>query len=132
MVAELKFLWLSGIGLEMLRIELTRVTVKVGKSKAVDEWLGFLRDHLGEVLLTLDAEKMYVESIFRENIGGSEYMYWYSIQGENGRSVETSEDLVDRRHLEYWDECIEPGTEVDIPLAIAMIQAKVEGSFERV
>ena len=29
---------------------------------------------------------MYVETIFREELEGYEYLYWYSVQGENGIS----------------------------------------------
>ena len=69
----------------MLNIELTRFKVKKGKSKVVDEWLSFLNDNMNETLLTLEAEKMYVETIFREVLNGDEYLYWYSVQGVGGQ-----------------------------------------------
>ncbi len=47
----------------MLKVELYRFKVKEGKSKIVVEWLQFLNDHMEDTLLTLENEKMYVESI---------------------------------------------------------------------
>lgn len=85
----------------MLNIELTRFKVKKGKSKVVDEWLSFLNDNMNETLLTLEAEKMYVETIFREVLNGDEYLYWYSVQGIGGQEVEDSESFIDKKHLEY-------------------------------
>lgn len=29
-----------------------------------------------------------VETIFRETLDGKEYLYWYSVQGEDGQDVE--------------------------------------------
>jgi len=58
-------------------IELTRVKVKNGKSAVVDEWMALLNREMDKVLLTLEDEKMYVETIFREFAGSSEFLYWY-------------------------------------------------------
>lgn len=49
-------------------VELTRFRVKPGMSHKVDEWLKFLNDNMEGVLLTLEREKMYVETIFREEL----------------------------------------------------------------
>lgn len=47
----------------------------------VNEWLAFLNEHLDDVLVTLEGEKMFVETIFREVLNGDEFLYWYSVQG---------------------------------------------------
>ena len=52
-----------------MNIGLSRFRVKEGKSSVVDEWMNFLNENMEEVLLTLDGEKMYVETIFRERFG---------------------------------------------------------------
>ncbi len=90
-----------------MNIELTRFRVKKGKSEKVNEWMKFLNDNMKDVLLTLEGEKMYVETILREELDGNEYLYWYSIQGEGGIEVEESNHYIDKKHLEYWDECID-------------------------
>lgn len=67
-----------------LNVELSRFRVKEGKTVQVDEWMAFLNEHMEDTLLTLEGEKMYVETIFREVLDGREYLYWYSVQAEGG------------------------------------------------
>ncbi len=58
----------------MLKVELSRFRVKKGKTAKVDEWLKFLNDNMADTLLTLENEKMYVESIHREVIASEVVM----------------------------------------------------------
>lgn len=62
-----------------MNVELTRYRVIDGKSAVVDEWLTFLNENMEDVLVTLEGEKMYVETIFREVLDGHEYLYWYAV-----------------------------------------------------
>ena len=111
----------------MINIELTRFRVIKGKSEKVDEWMKFLNDNMKDVLLTLEGEKMYVETIFREILDGEEYLYWYSIQGEGGIEVENSESWIDTRHLEYWEECIDKDFKSkDLDVQVVMIPEKIQ------
>ena len=113
-----------------MNVELTRFKVKRGKSKQVDEWMNFLNEHMDEVLLTLVDEKMYVETIFRETINDDEYLYWYSVQGKGGLEVEESEHWIDRKHLEYWDECIDSTFQaVDLETEVVMIHPTIKKSM---
>ncbi len=49
-----------------MRVELTKYRVKEGKSKLVDEWIEYMHNHMDDVLMNLEGEKMFVETIFRE------------------------------------------------------------------
>jgi len=110
-----------------MNVELTRFRVKPGKSEKVNEWLAFLNEHLEDVLVTLEGEKMYVETIFRETLNGEEYLYWYSVQGDGGQDVETSSHWIDKKHLEYWDECIDENFDsVDLSTEVVMIPNAVK------
>lgn len=109
-----------------MNIELTRFRVKKGKSEKVNEWMKFLNDNMKDVLLTLEGEKMYVETILREELDGNEYLYWYSIQGEGGIEVEESNHYIDKKHLEYWDECIDKEFRPkDLKVEVVMIPDRV-------
>ena len=79
-------------------MELSRFRVRKGKSEVVDKWMNFLNENMEEVLLTLDGERMYVETIFREKCDDEEYLYWYSVQGENGIRVEESDSWIDKNY----------------------------------
>jgi hypothetical protein len=86
----------------------------------------FLNEHMEDVLLTLKDEKMYVETIFREQDGEKEYLYWFSVQGEGGTNVEQSQHEVDKKHLEYWYECIDEETpHVNLETKVVMIPKEV-------
>src|SRR5690625_4553348 len=95
-------------GAAHMRVELTRFRVRPGKSEAVDDWMAFLNANLPAVLETLDGEKMYVETIFREHLNGDEYLHWFSVQGEGGIMSNQAEHWLDKKHLEFWRECIDP------------------------
>lgn len=114
----------------MLKIECTRFRVLEGKSPIVDEWMQFLNTNMEDVLLTLDGEKMYVETIFREILDGYEYLYWYSIQGEGGIDVNDSDSWIDKKHLEYWDACIDKSyIPVDLKPEVVMIPHRIKATM---
>lgn len=73
-----------------MHTELTRYKVKKGKEDKAREWMRFLNENIGETLLTLKNERMYVENIFSEVIDGQMYLYWFSYQGDEGQAVERS------------------------------------------
>lgn len=85
-----------------------------------------LNENMRNVLLTLNDEKMYVETIFREELDGNEYLYWYSVQGEGGVDVKESNHEIDKLHLQYWEECIDKEFRpVDLKTEVVMIQEAV-------
>jgi hypothetical protein len=90
-----------------MNVELNRYRVRPGKSAQVDEWMRVLNDRKAECLATLDRERMFVEVIFRERAGGDDFLYWFTLQGEDGSPVETSPHDIDRTHLDFWAECID-------------------------
>ena len=65
---------------------------KEGKTAKVDEWMAFLNNHMKDTLLTLENEKMYVETIFREILDGCEYLYWYSFLEDKYYALNTAVD----------------------------------------
>jgi len=100
-------------------------------SSAIIKWFSFLNENKKEVLVTLEGEKMFVETIFRETLNGEEYIYWYSVQGEDGQEVEQSEHWIDKKHIEFWNECIdETFKPVDLKTEVVMIPQKVKDSMK--
>ncbi|USK74325.1 DUF6176 family protein [Peribacillus frigoritolerans] len=114
-----------------MNVELTRFRVKEGKSERVDEWLKFLNENMNDVLITLEAEKMYVETIFRERLNSDEFLYWYSVQGSGGQEVQESDHWIDKKHLEYWKECIdETFRPVDLKTEVVMIPENIRQNMK--
>lgn len=115
----------------MLQINLKRFRVIKGQEKLVDEWLSFLNDNMDDTILTLQDENMYVETIHREKIGDYEYLYWFLIQGDGGKSVYESESYIDKKHLEYWNLCIDKTyTNHDIPTKVIMIPNEIRQAMK--
>jgi len=90
-----------------VKIELSRIRIKDGKSARVDEWFATLNARKSECIETLEREKAYIEAIFREKIGGAEFLYWFIVQGENGESLETSPFPIDAIHRAFAEECLD-------------------------
>jgi hypothetical protein len=97
----------SAIGENDMKVELSRFRVKDGKSPRVDVWLKILNENINECIQTLDREQMKLEMIFREIINGNEFLSWVSIQGEGGEPAETSPFEIDRKHREFFEECLD-------------------------
>ncbi len=115
----------------MMHVELTRFKVKAGKSSFVDEWMAFLNANMRDVLLTLEDERMYIETIFRETIDGQEFLYWYSVQGDGGQDVEASAHWVDKVHLKYWKECIDPTYQpVNLATEVVMLSEGISNTIK--
>ena len=90
-----------------MKTELEGFRVKSDQHAKAHEWLNFLTVNKAAFLETLPAERMMVESVFSVNIGDDLYFCWYSIQGDNTRPVEDSENDLDRKHVAYWEACID-------------------------
>lgn len=115
-----------------MKIELTRVKIKKGKSDRVTEWLKFINDTIDKHIPILDEEKMYVECIFREFDGEDEYLYWFDIRDEGGRHISESPHEVDKIHMAFWHECLEDDgkrntpTRMDLNPEVVMIPERIK------
>ena len=81
-----------------MQVELSRFRVKPDCADIVEEWIAFLNDN----------------------------MYWYTAQGEGGDAVENSEHWIDKKHIEYWQACIDKAyPAVDLASRVTMIPDRV-------
>ena len=91
--------------------ELVSFAVRRGAEARAEEWMNLLVQRNEECVATLDREHMHFESIFRFDRAGRTYLSWYSVQGSEDAHVKTSPLEIDRIHMEFWRECIDP----DVP-----------------
>lgn len=90
-----------------MKVELTRLRIKKDKSTRVDEWLKMINQRIDEAIETLDREQMKIEVIFREMIGGDDFLCWFTVQDETAEPIETSPFDLDREHRKFGEECID-------------------------
>ena len=115
----------------IMRVELTKYRVKEGKSKLVDEWVEYMHNHMDDVLMNLEGEKMFVETIFREAFNEVEYLYWYSVQDDVQSDDTVSKADLDEKHLEYWEKCIDKTFRPeDMKAEIVMIPERIKRAMK--
>ena len=114
-----------------MKIELTRFRVRENAQSIVDGWMQFLNSNAAAVRETLEPEQMYVETIFSETIDGVDYLYWYSVQGEDGAGVAQSDHWLDEKHIQFWRACIDDTFPAeDLTPRITMIPERVEAAMK--
>lgn len=114
-----------------MRVELTKYRVKEGKSELVDEWIQYMHNHMDDVLMNLEGEKMFVETIFREAFNDVEYLYWYSVQDDHHSEEKISKTDLDEKHLEYWDKCLDKTFRPeDMKAEIVMIPERIRRAMK--
>ncbi|WP_179395455.1 DUF6176 family protein [Lacticaseibacillus absianus] len=88
-------------------IELEGFAVYPDQIATAREWMTFLRTHQAAVDRTLIPEHLARESIFSITLNGRFYLCWYSEQTAPAPAVTDSQDPIDRRHVDYWQRCID-------------------------
>ena len=107
-----------------LVVELSRARVLPGASGEADRWMAMLDERVDECVATLDRERMGVEVVFRLREEGHDYLYWVTIRGETGASLESSEHQIDLDHEAFARRVKEPGW-VEAEPQVLMLPAPV-------
>ncbi len=76
--------------------------------REVDDWMQMLNDREDECVATLDRERMAVEAVFRLRDEQGDWLYWFSLRGDEGGEL-NDEAAIDRDHIAYGKRCKEPG-----------------------
>jgi hypothetical protein len=88
---------------------LFRGRIKPGMGEEADAWMRMLNERIDEARATLHRERMAIELVFRSREGDQEYLYWVTVRGTSGESVETSDHDLDRAHLAFDERVRERG-----------------------
>lgn len=91
-----------------LTVEFVRFPIRAGKESRALEWIAYLRGHEEEFLATLPGECMYAEAIFSDVTDGILHLSWFSVQGPGAEFVLDSDHELDRVHVDFHRECVDP------------------------
>ncbi|NQY37864.1 MAG: hypothetical protein HRT37_23510 [Alteromonadaceae bacterium] len=83
------------------------IKLKPNSNEKVEKWRSTLSEHLDESLATLRDEGVEIESWFRVEIEGQEYLLWYMRAESIQRAFEVSQKLkhpIDKFHYELLAE----------------------------
>lgn len=112
-----------------MKVELSKFRVKEGKSERVDDWIEYMHENMDDVLLNLEGEKMYVETIFREAFNDVEYLYWYSVQDDELSNTDSVD--IDEKHVKFFEECIDKRFRPeDMKAEIVMIPKRIREAMQ--
>ncbi|WP_155377481.1 DUF6176 family protein [Cellulomonas sp. JZ18] len=104
-----------------VRVALSRARVRAGASAEADRWMTMLRERHEECLDTLERERMAVEAVFRtREPDGTEHLWWFTLQGEDGAGPDASPHPVDRDHVAHARRTTEPGRLVAEPQVVLL------------
>lgn len=96
----------------MLAPKLVRHRIKAGKLDVFNQWMLQLREQSEECRESMRREGLRYEAVFTSEEEGHHYVYWITFaRGFERQSPEQSELPIDRLHLHYWCECIDPDFE---------------------
>lgn len=111
-----------------MKVELTKFKVKPNKSDKVDEWMAYIEENMDDALLTLEGEKMYIETIFREQNGEHEYLYWYSVQEEDPDEDDALD--INQKLVDFFDECIDKTFQpLDLDASVVMMPKRTRNAM---
>jgi hypothetical protein len=74
------------------------------------EWVQWHHDEYGPMIKTLERERMYFESVFRDTVNDPDVIYWLTINGEGGETSSTSTLEIDKKHNEYMKKMLVKGS----------------------
>ena len=74
---------------------LLRYEIAGGRTEDLREWLAEARDREAEILDLLGREGMYTESLFVEEVDGTDYLPWYMETEDVARVLEVYEAATD-------------------------------------
>ena len=93
-----------------IKATLYRFEINDGKMNKFNEWMKWHYVEHAAILTTLEREQMYFESIFRDTLNHEKTIYWLTIDGEGGSSVDNSPLKIDSVHNAYMHEVIKKGS----------------------
>lgn len=95
--------------LRPVKVTLHRFDLRDGAEPAFREWLAYLAAHHREAVTTLGRERMYLEAKFTLPDDPTR-LYWLTVEGDGGGSVDTSASELDRRHMAYMNRVLADGS----------------------
>lgn len=114
----------------MGNVVLDRFHVKSDKKERAREWMQVLNNRIAECRATLDAETMYFEAIFSEEVEDEMYLWWLEFKDTGGRPIQESKAEIDRIHLNFWEECIERGSREVMRTELVLIAEFIERAID--
>ncbi len=97
-----------------LKVSLYRFELNKDKMKIYEDWVKWHDTEHEPIVASLEREKMYLESVFRDTLNYPNVIYWLAFNGEGGKNYESSPLAVDKKHSEYMRQILVKGSRVTL------------------
>jgi hypothetical protein len=114
-----------------LQATLYRFTLNKGNMDVYQEWVRWHHEAYQPMIATLEREKMYFESVFRDTANEPGVIYWLAIDGEGGASSTTSTSEIDKKHVEYMKQILVKGSRITLKTEFTLIPSFIEECIDR-
>lgn len=109
-----------------LRVKLYRFELNKDSLAIFNEWMKWHEKEHTAIIETLEREKMYFESIFRDTVRQKDVIYWLAIDGEGGAPVSNSPLKIDSVHNAYAKSCLKRGSRSELQTEFYLVPAFIK------
>ncbi len=109
-----------------LKVSLYRFKLNTANLPVYHEWVQWHHDAYLPMVATLDRERMYFESVFRDSIAEPDVIYWLAINGEGGATSATSPLDIDKKHVEYMKKILVRGSRTTLQTEFTLLPDFIE------
>ena len=114
-----------------LDVSLYRFTLNKANITIYRQWVQWHHDAYQPMIGTLDRERMYFESVFRDMANEPGVIYWLAINGEGGATSSSSASDIDKKHVEYMKQILIKGSRVTLKTEFTLLPSFIEESIEQ-
>lgn len=112
-----------------LQATLYRFQINSRNKKVFDDWVKWHQMEKEAIATTMEREKMYVESVFRDTLNNPDVIYWLAFEGTGGESYSTSNLAADQKHAAYMKQILIKGSKVKLKTDFLMLPPFLEKSI---
>ncbi|GGI23311.1 DUF6176 family protein [Pedobacter mendelii] len=112
-----------------LQATLYRFHINSKNKKVFDDWVKWHQMEKEAIATTMEREKMYVESVFRDTLNNPNVIYWLAFEGTGGENYSTSNLAADQKHATYMKQILTKGSKVTLKTDFLMLPPFLEKSI---
>ncbi|MGF7079647.1 DUF6176 family protein [Mucilaginibacter sp. UYCu711] len=95
------------------------------------EWVNWHHSAYQPMIKTLERERMYYESVFRDTVREPHVIYWLTVSAEGGKTSVTSAMSIDKKHNEYMKQILVKGSRSVLKTEFTLMPDFIEHSIAK-
>lgn len=112
-----------------LKVTLYRFQLNKEKRNVYGDWIRWQHEEHAAIVQSLDRERMYFESVFRDSAREPDVIYWLAVNGEGGAHYDTSPLAVDQKHDAFMRQILVKGGRTVLQTEFVLMPPFIENSI---